>query len=178
MENNKIRAFISIDMPKEIQKKIEEIQDSLPGFYGKKTEPNNLHLTIKFLSHIDEKKVEVVKEKLKEIKFSKFETIIDELGFFSEKFIRIIWLHLSNTSKLQKQIDDKLKDLFEREARFMSHLTIARVKKVRNKKRFLEDLKKIKFEKIKFLVNNFKLKSSTLTEKGPIYEDIEIYNLI
>ncbi len=59
----------------------------------------------------------------------------------------------------------------------MGHLTIARVKNAGNKKEFLEKLKRIKIPKIKFVVDNFKLKSSVLKSEGPVYEDIEVYNL-
>ena len=34
-----MRTFISIDIPEEIAKEIKKIQDKLPEFYGKKTEP-------------------------------------------------------------------------------------------------------------------------------------------
>ncbi len=172
-----MRVFISIDMPETVKREIKKIQEKLPEFYGKKTEIENLHLTFKFLGEIDENKVEEIKRKLKEIKFNKFEAEINSIGVFSEKFIRIIWLHLTNCEDLQKEIDEKLRDLFEKEKRFMSHLTIARVKSIRDKRKFLEEINKIKTSKIKFLVESFKLKESTLTEKGPIYNIIEEYNL-
>jgi RNA 2',3'-cyclic 3'-phosphodiesterase len=171
-----MRIFISIDMPKEIQKKIIKIQNSLPDFFGKKTEPENLHLTLKFLGEINEEKLEKVKQKLKEIKFNKFQAEIDNIGIFSESFVRIVWLHLSKCEKLQKEIDEKLKNIFEPEKRFMSHLTIARIKKC-DRKKFLEKLKKIKISKTKFDIGNFKLKKSILTEKGPIYENLGEYDL-
>jgi len=171
-----MRIFISIDLPKEIQKKIIKIQNSLPDFFGKKTEPENLHLTLKFLGEINEEKLEKVKQKLKEIKFNKFQAEIDNIGIFSESFVRIVWLHLSECEKLQKEIDEKLKNIFEPEKRFMSHLTIARIKKC-DRKKFLEKLKKIKISKTKFDIGNFKLKKSILTEKGPIYENLGEYDL-
>ena len=172
-----MRTFISIDMPEVVRSEIEKIQDVLPEFFGKKTERDNLHLTLKFLGEIDEEKVKEVKEKLSEIKFSKFEVEIDSMGIFSENFFRIIWLHLKNCNELQGEIDEKLKNLFEKERRFMSHLTIARVKKIKDKKRFLNELKKIKIPKIAFQVNEFKLKKSKLTPKGPIYETLDEYAL-
>lgn len=172
-----MRTFISIDMPEIVKREIKKIQNNLPEFYGKKTESENLHLTLKFLGEIDEKTVEKVKEKLKEMKFKKFEVEIDSVGFFSEKFIRIIWLHIKNCEALQEQIDEKLSEMFEKEKRFMSHLTIARVKNVKDRKIFIEKIKKIEIPKIKFLVNNFELKESTLTENGPIYKNIRIYDL-
>ena len=45
----KVRAFIGIDIPNGIKKEIIKQQNSLPEFFGKKTEPENLHLTLKFL---------------------------------------------------------------------------------------------------------------------------------
>ena len=52
-----MRTFISIDMPEVVRSEIEKIQDVLPEFFGKKTERDNLHLTLKFLGEIDEEKV-------------------------------------------------------------------------------------------------------------------------
>jgi len=173
-----MRCFISINILREVAEEIKKIQDKLPEFSGKKTELENLHLTLKFLSQIDEKKIEEVKEKLREIKFEKFESEIGSIGVFSEKFIRIIWLHLTNCDNLQKIVDEKLKDLFKPERRFMSHLTIARVKNIKDKKRFLERLKKVKMSLVKFNVDNFYLMKSELTSEGPKYKVIEEYFLV
>lgn len=167
-----MRAFIAVDFPENIKKEIKKVQDKLPEYKGKGTELENLHLTLKFLGEIDEGKVEEIKRRLKEINLKKFESEIDSLGVFSEKFIKIIWLHLTNCEKLQEEIDEKLKGLLEKEKRFMSHLTIARVKNIKNKKEFLEKLGKIKFLGIKFLVDSFALKKSTLTSSKPIYENL------
>ncbi len=171
------RVFISINIPDEIKEKIKKIQEELPEFKGKRTELENLHLTLKFLGEIDEKKIAEVKEKLKEIKFKIFETEIDSIGIFSPKFIKIIWLHLTNCEDLQKKIDDKLENLFRKENRFMGHLTIARVKHLRDKVKFLEELEKIKIEKIKFRMGKFYLMESKLTAEGPKYSILEEYIL-
>jgi|SRR3989344_4521470 len=194
MKNKFYRCFIALDLPAEIIKEIKKIQDALPEFVGKKIESENLHLTLKFFGEISEEKIEQIKSALKNIKFQKFETEIDSLGVFSEKAIRIVWLNLKNCDALQKEVDDSLKGLFKPEERFMGHLTIARVKNVKDsprddsgehpavpsgepKKEFLEKLKKIKLPKMKFVVENFKLKSSILNAKCPVYEDIKVYDL-
>jgi len=172
-----MRTFISINIPEEIRKEIKKIQDLLPEFFGKKTELQNLHLTLKFLGEVDIEKLEEVKKRLRKIKIEKFATEIDEIGVFSEDFIRIVWLHMKDCDNLQKQIDDALKNLFKSERRFMSHLTIARIKGLKDKKGFLQDLKKIKIEKIKFKVDKFYLMKSELTAEGPRYSVLEEYNL-
>jgi len=167
-----MRVFIAIDLPENVKKEIKKIQDKLPEFKGKKTEEENLHLTLKFLGEVEEDKVKEVKRRLGEIKIKKFEAGLENLGVFNPSFIKIVWLHLAGCERLQEEIDDKLKGLFKKEKRFMSHLTIARVKNVANKKEFLEKLREIKIPGIRFLVDNFKLKKSTLTAEKPIYEDL------
>lgn len=173
-----MRTFISIDLPEEVKNEIRKIQDKLPEFFGKKTEVENLHLTLKFLGEIDEEKIEKIKKRLREINFKEFKVEIKEIGVFSEKFIRIVWLHLDNCEGLQKKVDESLADLFEREKRFMSHLTIARVKKIEDRKGFLKKLKEIKIFNVEFVADNFKLKESILTYDGPRYRIIEEYRLV
>ena len=178
----KKRCFIAIDFSEEVRKKIRKIQDMLPEFKGKKTELENIHLTLKFLGEIDEERVEEVRKRLREIKFKEFRFKINKIGVFSEKFIRIIWLGVDEQGEgkklweLQKEIDEKLKDLFEEERRFMGHITIGRVKSC-DKKKFLSELKKINFEEIEVRVKKFKLKKSELRPEGPVYEIIEEYEL-
>ncbi len=173
-----LRTFISIDLPRRVQREIKKLQDDLPGFEGKRTELENSHLTLKFLGEIGGEKVEEIKKKLLEIKFPKFETEIDEIGVFSPKFVKIVWVHLRNCYGLQKVVDKALSGLFKEEERFMSHVTIARVRFLKNKNYFLGELKKVKIPKIKFKVDKFTLKKSTLTPEGPLYETLEEYNLI
>lgn len=170
-----MRIFISIDFPEEIKKQIVKIQKQLPIFDGKRTEFENLHLTLKFLGEIDEEILSEIRKRLKQIKLNFFEIEIDSLGMFSD---RIIWIGIKNCEELQKEIDEALKGIFEKEERFMGHLTIARVKYIKNKKEFLNRLNKIIIPKMKFEVKYFNLKKSTLTENGPVYEDVEIYPLI
>ena len=70
-----------------------------------------------------------------------------------------------------------LKKLFKSEDRFMSHITIARVKSVKDKKRFLEELKNIKLKKINFVIDKFSLMESVLMPEEPEYKIIEEYTL-
>ncbi len=173
-----MRIFVAIDIPVKILNKIKEIQNKLHNFEGKKTEQENLHLTLKFLGHISKDEIEEVKKRLRRIKLKGFEAEIDSLGVFDPDSIRIIWLHMTNCEELQREVDEALSGLFEKEKRFMSHLTIARVKNVKEINKFFLGLRKIKFDKIKFKVKNFNLKNSVLSRKGSVYENLEEYDLL
>jgi 2'-5' RNA ligase len=103
-----MRAFIALDLPREAINQIEETQKMLAKkniFRGKFTESENLHLTLKFLGEIEEEKAEEVKRRLAEIKMGEFEARLGEVGVFSKKFIKIIWIKLSGGGvfSLQKE---------------------------------------------------------------------------
>ena len=174
----KMRCFVSINLSDEAVKEIEKIQACISKFGCKKTEPRNFNLTLKFLGKISEEKVEAVKIFLRKIKFKKFILSSKEIGYFDKGDKGIIWISLENSDRLQKEIDDKLKNLFAKEKRFMYHLTIARVKYLKNKKEFIQELKKIKIPELKFEVSEFCLMKSILKSIGPEYNIIEKYNLI
>jgi len=177
------RCFIALDLPLEAVNEIENIQNKLKKkvlFTGKFTERTNLHLTLKFLGEISNEKIEEVKKRLSNVKLDfEINAELGEVGVFNKKFIRIIWIKLNGKGifDLQKQIDDQLKCLFPIEERFMSHITIARVTSVGAKSELLEYLKSIKPKNIKFKINSFSFKKSELLENGPIYENLEEYNL-
>ncbi len=167
-----IRCFVAIDLPENVKDEIINIQNQLPAFKGKLTEKENLHMTLKFLAEIDEEKVEEAKKALKKIKFSKFRAKLGGIGVFSEDFVKIVWIKLENCDDLHNEVDNALSKLFKKEERFMSHLTIARVKYIKDKQKFLESLKNIKINPLEFEVTKISLKESTLTEKGHVYSDL------
>lgn len=173
----KKRTFIAIEIPEKIKKEILKIQEQLPDFGGKLTEKENLHVTLKFLGEIDEYRIKKVKERLAEIKFKTFETSLDKIGFFDNQNKGVIWIKIPNCEELQEEIDERLDGLFEKEERFMGHLTIARTKYVEDKKKFLEELGKIKISPLKFDVKEFILKESIPLEGKHVYANLEKYEL-
>ncbi len=182
MVEKKHRLFIAIDFSEEVIAEVSRIGELLERqkFTGKLTELENLHLTLKFLGEVDEKKKEEIKKKLKEIKFSEFETRTEDIGTFSFRgMVRIVWIKIGGKGifELQKKIDDKLEEIgFRREERFMSHMTIARVKYVKDKSGFVDYVKNIGLKELKFKVKDFKLKESELKLLGPVYTDLEVYS--
>ncbi|MGV8151927.1 MAG: RNA 2',3'-cyclic phosphodiesterase [Candidatus Nanoarchaeia archaeon] len=175
-----MRCFISLGLSKEASYQIRKIQaelENLKLFNGKFIDEENLHLTLKFLGEINEETLKKAKEALKQIKFNSFEAELGDLGVFSKDFVRIIWVEIKNAGKLQKEIDNNLSGIFTPEARFMSHITIARVKYTQDKNKLIESLKNMEYEKIKFNVNYFILMKSELKPTGPKYGEIEKYPL-
>ncbi|MCH7567843.1 MAG: RNA 2',3'-cyclic phosphodiesterase [Nanoarchaeota archaeon] len=182
MQNNeKLRTFICIDFPSEVIKEIARIQSLVnkQNFTGKLIELENLHLTLKFLGEINSKTLDKVKRDLSTIKFNTLNLQLSHVGTFNYKGNpRIVWLKVTgDIFNLQKQIDASLEKLFPKEQRFMSHLTIARVKYAKDKKGFINYISNVKCKNIKFSINNFKLKTSELKPSGPIYNTIAQYPL-
>ena len=173
-----MRLFIAIDF-NELKDYFLELQKHLPK-NAKLSLTKSLHIALKFLGEVQPDKVEEIINKLKEIKFKQFIVVLDSIGIFpSENYIRVVWIGITPEDKileLQKQIDEVLKPLFKKERDFKAHITLARIKYIEDKESFIQQLKKIKIENKKIEIKDFRLIKSTLTEKEPIYEDLEIFN--
>ncbi|MGC8928996.1 MAG: RNA 2',3'-cyclic phosphodiesterase [Candidatus Woesearchaeota archaeon] len=174
-----MRTFIAVDAEKEVIEELKRIQSMLNNGIFKKTQ--DYHITLKFLGEKNDSEIKKIIKKLSEIKFKNFELTLDKIGFFpNESFIRVIWVGTKEQEiyELQKAIDYKLLELnIPAEKEFKSHITIARVKEISDKKAFLENIGKHKIKNLSFSVNEFKLKKSVLTPKGPIYSDLAVFKL-
>ena len=173
-----MRLFIAIDF-NELNEYFIELQKLLPR-NAKLSFTKDFHLTLKFLGEVQPNDSEKIISILKKIKFEPFSVFLDSIGIFpTENYIRVVWIGLKPEEKvleLQKQIDDSLKELFKKEKDFKTHITLARVKYPENKKSFLEHAKKINVESKKIEIKDFRLVKSTLTPKGPFYEDLAVFN--
>ncbi len=175
------RIFVAIDFPDEVIKEVSRVQEILGTrkFTGKITELENLHLTLKFLGEVNDEKLGAIMGKLREIESDEFEARLERAGSFSFRGSpKIVWIKIGGKGifELQKKVDEKMSEIgFKIEDRFMSHMTIARIKYVKNNKEFMEYVAGIKLKKVKFKVGEFKLKKSELRGFGPVYRDIEVY---
>ena len=177
-----MRAFICIEPPSSVIREMERLQSLIAKrkFTGKLTEPENIHLTLKFLGEIDGKTLINVKEILSKINCRKFQALLRNVGTFTFKGEpRIVWAKIGtrDLSALQEEIGDALSPLFPKEERFMSHLTIARIKYVKDKLSFMDFIKNLPVKPLRFQVEEFCLKSSELTLFGPKYETLEEFKL-
>jgi len=176
-----MRCFIAIDLPADVKKEISKVQNEILKISDVKmkiVETENLHLTLRFLGEMDDSQVNQIKEVLKGLKFKKFEGTLNQIGIFpTPSFIRVIWIGLEPSTlikEIHSKIDEELSKLkIKKEKQFESHITLSRVKFVKDKDALITELKGIKLPKISFKVEDFVLKKSTLTGQGPIYEDVE-----
>lgn len=175
-----MRLFIAFDVSEEVKNYLSKLQLCFPKDV-KLNFAKNFHLTLKFLGDVDENKVDKIKAALTNVDFTKFIAKTSSLGVFpDEKIIRVVWVGLEPKETLvalQQEIENNLSDLFLRDTRFHPHLTLARVKSVKDKNTFIEQLNKIPAKEIEFSVNSFKLIKSTLTPEGPVYEDVAEFAL-
>lgn len=136
---------------------------------------------MKFLGEVTRKQLEEVKTKTKDLatRFQPFDIAIHDMGVFPNlNYIRVIWIGANRLYALQKAVDDTLADILDREENIVPHLTLARVRSSVDKdtlRNFIEANKNVDIGTM--AVNEIKLKSSVMTGKGPVYEDVEIFKL-
>jgi 2'-5' RNA ligase len=175
-----MRLFIAFDVSEEVKNYLLGLQKKLPSD-SKFNLVKEFHLTLKFLGDVDTDKVDAIKAFLSNISSNQFTAKTRGLGVFpDEKMIRVVWVGLEPEEKiaaLQQEIEKALLDMFPRDTRFHPHLTLARVKSVKDKKDFIEQLNKLTIKEIEFQVNSFKLIKSELTPDGPVYEDLAEFSL-
>ena len=162
-----MRLFIAVEIPDDIKNYLGKIQEEFIDNHSNKIRPvnvNNIHLTLKFLGEVQPNNVELIKETLKKIKFKNFSVYLGRIGVFpSENYIRVIWVGLKPEEtilKLQNDIDENLKKLFKQEKNFKPHLTLARIQFIDDKKKFIDNFKKIMVENKNIEVDSFKLVKS------------------
>ncbi len=178
-----VRTFIAIDFPDEVVKEVARVQGVLGAqkFTGKMTELENLHLTLKFLGEIESNDIEKIRNVLRGIEVRKFEARLSEAGTFRHLGVpSIVWLKVGGKGifELQAAVDSACEKCgFAREKRFMSHLTVVRVKYAKAKREFVEYVRKIGIRKVEWKVENFKLMKSELRPTGPVYTVIEEFGL-
>ena len=167
-----MRLFIAVKVSEEVHEELVRIQKEI-GQNGLKL-PKDFHITLKFLGDIADDQVEQLKEKLVQAEFESFKLTLDGLDVFHPKRIRVVHIGIKppeQITELNEKIHSMTKEI-SIDHPFRAHITIARVKFLEDQKEFLEKVGKIDVKSIWFDINTFYLFKSTLTEKGPIYEEL------
>ncbi|MEM2093472.1 MAG: RNA 2',3'-cyclic phosphodiesterase [Candidatus Bathyarchaeia archaeon] len=181
-----IRSFIAFDIESpQILERITYMQRLLVGTGAdiKLVEPENIHITLRFLGNISHSMVERIYEGMRQVVFTPFEVKIQGLGAFpNTRHPRVLWAGITEGSvqlrSIFTQLEPYLRSLgFPPDQKgFSPHLTIARVRSGRNKAqltRCLEENRAYDFGVVR--ANCLRLKRSDLTPRGPIYSTLKEY---
>jgi RNA 2',3'-cyclic 3'-phosphodiesterase len=184
-EEKKLRLFIAIELPRNIQESLSRLQEAFKETEAvvKWTNSENIHLTLKFLGYLKEDLLNKIKEVIKEVAstFPSFRvTLSREMDAFPGKSRpRVLWVGINEgkdeITHLQQKLEDGLEGLgLEKEKReFKPHLTLGRIKSLKSKEGLLEEIKKARLDKEHTLrVIKICLFKSTLTPGGPVYDII------
>lgn len=179
-----MRLFLALELPADAQSRIYEAVAPLrKGFPEIRwIEPQNYHLTLKFLGEVSEERVGIVQEALDQVAATAgvkpFSLEVAGLGIFpAMRRPRILWAGISSGAREAVRfaglLDDALEPAgFEREGRdFSAHVTLGRFKDPGRPPRGLEENLGL-FEKTSFaavFVNMISLMRSVMKPAGAEY---------
>jgi len=190
----KIRSFIAIPISKPVKEKVlstvSSFRKQFPGNAIKWVDPNNIHLTVKFLGETELQnlvhlmnQIHICTENTKS-----FELIFSKLGSFpSKKNPRVFWVgtqineQIKNFYKLIENVCSK--DGFIIDSKPLSpHITIGRVKRSFDENEFQkinELLNQYQSESFGVqIVESFFLYKSDLRPDGPLYTILDEFRLL
>ncbi len=179
-----IRSFIAFDLDSDfVLKKLTEIQTLLvrTGADLKLVEPQNIHVTMRFLGDVRLEDVEKIYEAMKKALFAPFGVKIQGIGAFPDvRYPRVVWAGITHGANdlrsISSQLEPHLTALgFAPDPKgFSPHLTIVRVRGGKNKAelaKFINMHKDFDFGSI--MATCLRLKKSDLTPKGPVYSTLK-----
>jgi 2'-5' RNA ligase len=189
-----MRTFIAIDLPSETKEYLCRLQEELKpaGADVKWVPPQNIHLTLKFLGELNDKKLPKIENALEEAagKTSGFSIAVYGLGAFpSLDHPRIIWVGIikgnAEVSKLAAELEERIAvqaGIPKEKRPFSAHITLGRLRSGKNQQGLSRELKRLNHSPLpcpgEFKVSGIKLYKSTLTPRGALYETLKLSLLI
>jgi len=144
----------------------------------KLVEPENIHITLKFLGDTDEQHIDFIERVMIESVrgITAFQVHLKGTGVFpNQHYLKVVWIGITDAQQfetIKRSLEEKLDPLgFKKESRgFSPHLTIGRVRTAKNKDQLLKTIER--YTTTEFAtqqIDEITLKKSELTPKGPIY---------
>ena len=182
------RTFIAIDIPvsREIKEILQLFAHRLESERIKWLKEDNLHLTLKFLGDTNEEKIEHIGSKLRQLATQslQFSLTIKNAGVFkSLARPTIVWLGFEESDPLgllKNTIEKEISalDYPEEQRKFTPHLTIGRIKSLKNKKALQQIVQEFQQKTIlQFTVAEIIFYESILSYNGPEYIKLGSYPL-
>ncbi len=189
--DEKWRLFFAVPLSDELKRRAEEVQRDLAGVAGgmvKWVEPENMHITLKFIGNVRQSDVPEVVRIGREVAARGRSCQIQIVGagaFPNPRRARVIWLgaqgDVQALAETAAELDKLLAEagLSQPENRaFTVHVTLGRVRKgarVRDLTEYLQRYDGQQFGELS--ISSFHLMRSHLRPTGPVYETVEIFQL-
>ena len=178
------RLFIAIKInpDREFLQLYEELRTQLKFEKITWVSLHNVHITLKFLGDTPEDKVEAVAAGMKKAAegISPFSFRLGGLGIFGSSYQpRVIWAGIKDWKELAGIGEKIIREMevlgWERDRQnFVPHLTIGRIKFIKDKQTFQEVIGEYKHVDIQEVnVTEVRLYESELTRQGPVYTVID-----
>jgi 2'-5' RNA ligase len=173
-----VRAFVALELSQEIKDNLSFAQHTVRGCNARLTfvNPENMHITLKFLGEVHEQQLKKVGDALRSVPFSPFMIQARTVTVNNPRRPHTVWCDIDDRGmgeRLFSLIENALAPLgFDRETRrFTPHATLARVKSP-DPSLFsaIDNLKEKSWGSC--TISGLKLKKSTLLPEGPVYEDL------
>lgn len=147
---------------------------------------HNIHITLRFFGDTNPDEVPIIKTALEKAKegIPPFELTLEKTGIFGSRYDpRVIWFGIKENPvllNLYSNISQALEEVeyFADRQNFVPHLTIGRIKEIRDKQFFQQIIDR--FSDTKLLSQNvteFSIYKSELKKEGPIHTCIETFKL-
>jgi RNA 2',3'-cyclic 3'-phosphodiesterase len=184
-----LRAFVALEIADDaVLGSLVSYQRELAatGADLKLVERENLHFTLKFLGEVSEDQAREADRRLRALRLAGGPATVSGAGAFpSLHRPSVVWVGVSQADEQRvravgEAVIKALEGIGERETRpFQAHLTLARVRSVRNMDRLSSAIGAASQRGFgAFSLGSFKLKSSQLRPSGPVYSDLGVYELV
>lgn len=181
-----IRSFIAVDLEDEgVRRGLVSAQGLLrrTGADLKLVEEENIHVTLRFLGDTPIGDIARIVGELSGVKFKPFRAEVKGVGVFPGlSRPRVVWAGFRKGEKefedLFQRIEPRLRGLGVRPDNnpFHPHITLARVGSGKNRDQLVRQIMELSDEPFgELLIKSFQLKKSTLTPKGPVYENLHVF---
>ena len=175
------RLFVAIDLPLQVKERLSSLCCGLPG--ARWVQPEHLHLTLRFIGEVDAMVFKAVSEALAGVQSGIFSLRLEGVGFFPPRGKpRVVWVGIRKNEQLvllRKRIDSALvrTGLDPEGRKYSPHITLARLKNTPPSKVGAFLAHHGLFATEDYLVNEFLLYSSVLSNKGAKHYIEEAYRL-
>jgi len=174
-----IRLFVGLDLPPALAERLAGLAAGLPG--ARRIEPENLHLTLRFIGECDEATAADLDLALTRIEAAPFPLTLTELGLFGDRRrAHTLWRGLAPSPALH-QLAHRIETAVVRlglpaePRRFTPHITLARLSSTSPNR--LQCALALPLPPETLTVESFTLFQSHLSPRGAQYERLVHYPL-